>query len=454
MTSALITNLGGVHTLRVISHRAVSPNYMLEGTRKPSQVIGRALLADALVEGSVQRSAETFRIDVRLVDALTGKQLWAQRFQDAVEHRFAVQDSITRSVLAALNVSMTADEGRRIRTPPTTNMQAYDLFLRGRIRIRKETRADDSIAVGFFQQAVALDPTFALAHAWLGSALGERVRQFAPGDSTALEQASLEVEKAVRLDPELAEAHYAKATLLWGTTNIFAHEQAVREDQRALALDPNLEAAHHHLGMIYAHIGLLDEAVEELQKTLALDPNEWLALLRLGNARFLQGRRDEALRIMRQVPSTTNPSLWTYHFGRELIATGKMSEAAALIDEYLQQHPGDPGGVVTSLRAILSAKRGDARAAEADIQLAQVKGKGFIHFHHAEYNIATAYALLHQPDLALAWLKRAAAEGWPCYPLFASDPDLDAIRKQPAFVAFLAEQRSQWERFRQLARSG
>src|SRR5439155_5251369 len=83
-----------------------------------------------------------------------------------------------------------------------------------------------------------------------------------------------------------------------------------------------------------------------------------------------------------------------------------------------------------------------------------VKGKGFIHLHHTEYNIATAYALLHQPNLALAWLKRAAAEGWPCYPLFASDPDLDAIRKQAAFVAFLAEQRSQWERFRQLARSG
>src|SRR5207237_10192377 len=97
-----------------------------------------------------------------------------------------------------------------------------------------------------------------------------------------------------------------------------------------------------HLGMIYLHLGLLDEAVQELQKALALDPEEWLALQRIGNARFLQGHRDEALRIMRQVPSSVNPSLWTYHYGRELIGTGKMSEAATLIDAYLRQHPADP----------------------------------------------------------------------------------------------------------------
>jgi len=101
---------------------------------------------------------------------------------------------------------------------------------------------------------------------------------------------------------------------------------------------------------------------------------------------------------------------------------------------------------MTSLRAIVSAKRGDARRAEADIQSAIEKGKGFVHFHHTEYNIAAVYALLRQPRASVEWLRRAAAEGWPCYPLFVSDHNLDNIRNDPGFVSFLREQKAQWER--------
>ena len=119
-----------------------------------------------------------------------------------------------------------------------------------------------------------------------------------------------------------------------------------------------------------------------------------------------------------------------------------------MIARYLHDHPEDRGGLMTSLRAIVSAKRGDARRAEADIQLAILKGRGFVHFHHTQYNIASAYALLRQPYVSVDWLRRAAAEGWPCYPLFASDRNLDHIRGDPTFVAFLREQKAQWERWR------
>ena len=103
---------------------------------------------------------------------------------------------------------------------------------------------------------------------------------------------------------------------------------------------------------------------------------------------------------------------------------------------------------MTSLRAIVSAKQADARRAEADIQSAIEKGKGFVHFHHTQYNIASAYALLRQPQAAVDWLRRTAAEGLPCYPLFVSDHNLDNIRGDPAFVAFLREQQAQWGRWR------
>ena len=103
---------------------------------------------------------------------------------------------------------------------------------------------------------------------------------------------------------------------------------------------------------------------------------------------------------------------------------------------------------MTGLRAVLFAKQGDARGAEADIQSAIEKGKGFVHFHHTAYSIASAYALLRQPHASVDWLRRAAAEGLPCYPLFVSDHNFDNIRNDPGFVAFLREQKAQWERWR------
>ena len=102
--------------------------------------------------------------------------------------------------------------------------------------------------------------------------------------------------------------------------------------------------------------------------------------------------------------------------------------------------------MVTSTRAILEAKRGDAARAEADIRSAIVKGRGFIHFHHTAYNIATVSALLGRPARAVYWLRRAAETGWPCYPYFARDPNLDRIRNDPAFVAFMYQLKAQWQR--------
>jgi hypothetical protein len=118
------------------------------------------------------------------------------------------------------------------------------------------------------------------------------------------------------------------------------------------------------------------------------------------------------------------------------------------MERYLQEHPEDPGGVVTSTRAILFAKAGNSAQAEADIRTAIEKGKGFIHFHHTAYNIASVYALLNAPDRAVHWLREAAETGWPCYPYFARDPNLDHIRSDPGFVAFMKQLKSQWERYR------
>lgn len=445
MTEALITDLGRITALRVSSRAAVT---QFRRTARPLRDVVRDLRVDAVVEGGVQRSGDTVRVDLRLIDGLSGYQLWAGRIEASVRDRFAIEDSVARSVAAALGVSLTPAERRAFRTPPTGSQQADELYLRARIRIRHETREDDSVAIALLERAVALDPGFAAAHADLAHAYGLRVGQFAPGDSAALERAFVAVEKALQLNPDLAEAHYARAGLLWGATKQFAHERAIQEDRRALALNPNLSEAHHHLGTIYLHIGLLDQAVAEFQRALTLNPFDANAQRRIGIAQVYRGQYEDGYATFHRVGPEGNPALWTYQIAWALLYLGRDTEAAALMEDYLRAHPEDRGGVVRSTRAILLAKRGDASGAAEHIRQAVKAGIGFVHFHHSAYNIASVFAILHHAGPAVRWLRRAADEGWPCYPYFADDPNLDNIRNDPAFNAFMQELKARWEHYR------
>jgi len=222
----------------------------------------------------------------------------------------------------------------------------------------------------------------------------------------------------------------------------------VRELKRALALDPSYGRARQMLGNIYLHIGLIDEAVAEIQKAVDSDPTSPAPTLLLSVAHISRGEYEEALRILRQVPKETNSSVWEFTLAWALLYSGRSQEAWESMDGYLREHPEDRGGVVTSLRAIWFAKAGDRRRAEADIRAAVEKGKGYVHFHHAAYNIGSAYSLLGNAPRAVHWLRIAAETGWPCYPHIAGDPNLAKIRKDAGYAAFIAELSVQWERYR------
>jgi len=444
LTEALTTDLGRIRSLSVIARGAVTP---FRGTGKSLQAIAQELHVDAVVEGSVQQSGHVVRADVRLIRAATGYQLWADRFEEPVQNRFALEDRVARGIVSALELPLSASEAHALRAPPTKNLEAYDSYLRGRIRLRRENREDDSVAITLLERAVALDPDFAAAQVELVQAYVLRVILFAPGDTALVERAWVATEKALRLDPDLAEAHLARASVLSNLSGRFAPEPAIQEDRRALELNPNLARAHHQLGNIYLHLGLLDKAVDEFRRTLAIDPGYYGATRRIGLALVYQGRYEDGLRLMRQVPPESNQSLWNYEVAWALLYLDRNAEAAALMERYLRDHPEDRGGVVTSTRAILFAQAGDAPRAEQDIRTAIEKGKGFGHFHHTAYNIASAYALLRQPARAVFWLRQAAEGGWPCYPLFARDPNLDHIRRDSDFIAFMRQLKRQLEQY-------
>ena len=272
---------------------------------------------------------------------------------------------------------------------------------------------------------------------------------YAPDDPVALERAEVAEAKALQLNRDLPEAHLAAASLLaWTTPPRFAYERAVREIKRAPALNPNYGQAHQMLGNIYEHTGLIDEALAEYRKAVDLDPTSQNAMRLIATNFIHRGNYEEAVRTFRQVPSDSNVSAWHYAFPWALQYTGRSQEAWGLIDPYLQAHPEDRGGVVTSTRAIWFAKAGDVERAEADILSALEKGKGYVHFHHTEYGVASAYALLGQSAPAVRWLRAAADDGWPCYPHFANDPNLAKIREDPGYVALIADLKTRSERYR------
>jgi serine/threonine protein kinase/Flp pilus assembly protein TadD len=329
----------------------------------------------------------------------------------------------------------------------TTTSAAYDAYLRGKVRSRNENLADNDTAIAALREAIGLDPSFAPAYAELSRVLTIRGFYFAPESEKRQVGLDAEVtmEKALALDPKLAAGHFARGFLLWTPGRRFPHEQSIQAYRRALALDPAMDEAHHQLALVYLHIGLFEHAWAHIDSALALNPGNTLARFRYGVIDLYRGEFERAYRIFNSTALDQNPSLWAFQAATALFRLGREAEAMALIDRFLADHPTDEGGVGTSVRAMIHAKAGRRREAEAAMARAIELGRNFGHFHHTAYNIASAYALLGDREQAIRLLEDAADNGFPCYPLFATDVQLDGLRKDPRFIALLARLERDWE---------
>ena len=327
---------------------------------------------------------------------------------------------------------------------------AYDLYMHGKVKVGSENPEEVESAIKLLEQAVAIDPNYAEAYATLARAYNTKTFQFASESEKKQlnENAEVAVEKALALDPNLAEGHFARGLILWTHAKRFPHEQAIQSLKRAIDLDPNMDEAHHQLSMIYAHIGLLDEAQKEVRKAVEINPNNTMARFRIGVYKAYQGKFDDAVAVFKTVPRDVSPSLVNRNVADALVHLGRLDEASRMVEEYLSTHSEDPGGNVTSVKAVLLAKTGKKEEAEATIKRAIEIGQGFGHFHHTAYNIASAYAIMNNPTEALQWLQNAADDGFPCYPYFEIDPNLDNIRRDPSFVQFMEKGKIQMEKFR------
>jgi adenylate cyclase len=419
-----------------------------KGARRDLPEIGRELNVEAVLTGSVLRSGDRVRVSVQLIHVATNRNLWADSYDRDLRNVLALQREVTRDIVGEIRIKLSPQEQVRFGSVRPVNSEAYDHYLRGKFYLHRQNRDDNETAIIALEHAVDTDPTFAAAYAELAQAYVWKLFLFAPGEGQLAEKAFVAAEKALVLDPDLAVAHLARGRLLWTPANRFPHEKAIREYRRALTLNPNLDEARNQLALVYNHIGAFDEALQELERAVATNPSNSLAQFRIGETFLFQGKYEQALTALRSVPGEVNPAMTGHQIPWALFNLGRREEASATLVQLLRDYPEENRGLFTSVQAVLAASAGQERMAEDKIKSAVERGKGFGHFHHTAYHIACAYALMNKPEQAIKWLEVAAEDGFPCYPLFEKDANLDNLRQDARFVTFLAKQRQKWEYYR------
>ena len=448
MTETVIAGLAKIGALRVISRTSVMP---YKGVKKPLPEIARELNVDAVVEGSVQRFGDKVQINVNLINGATEDGLWSSTYNRDLREILALQNEVVRDLSQQIQIKLTPQEQTNLSRARPIDPKAYDYFLRGRYYASsRQTREDNETSISMFDQAVLTDPQFAAAWAELAQACIWRLFLFTPDEKKWEEKAYVAIQKALDIDPDLPEAHLARGRLLWTPAKHFPHDLAIQEYRRALAGNPNVDDAQNYLALVYIHIGAFDEARKQLQRSMQTNPSNALTQFRISEALLFEGKYEQALTGLRSTPRDVNPALVNHETAWALLNLGRKAEASEVIEKYLKEHPEDYGGLFAGLQAVVAASEGQEGRAEEKIKLAVERGKGFGHFHHTAYYIACAYARMNKPEEAVKWLQNAADDGFPCYPLFASDSNLDNLRQDTRFISFLEKQKQQWESYKKL----
>lgn len=442
MTEELINNLGKIAALRVISRTSVM---QYKKTDKSLPQIARELNVDGVIEGAVLRADNRVRITAQLIQASTDRQLWGESYERDLRDVLALQSEVARAIASKIKSEVTPHEQARLVNDHPVNPEAYALYLQGEVLWGRDTDPDNRAAIEVLERAATVDPNFAPTYAALGRAYTERLFGWEPKDEWK-DKAEAAVEKALSLDPDLAEAHVSRAALLFTPAHGWQYERAIQECKQALALDPNLAEGHLTLGEVLFHVGLLDEALQEFQSAAAINPALPNATLYEGFTLMFGGKFQDALLFLHNFQpedafSRTLQALDLWELGRK-------EEAWALVREWTKAHPQEKSVWFAGVRCLFLVDSGKGLEAERLVKEVLKQGEGmkrYGHFHHLSYFVAMIYAQLNKPEQAVAWLEETSATGFPCYPFFERDRALDPIRQDPRFVAFMLKLKPQWE---------
>jgi tetratricopeptide (TPR) repeat protein len=357
----------------------------------------------------------------------------------------AAMGALAVIIAIALAVTFTRSAGRATDSSGITttgSAEAQELVLRARYLSDRTTNSDNQSAIALLERAIVVDPTFARAYAELGSAYVTRLAYVTPDETRELEEKSYSAaEKAFALDPNLPEVYLARGDLLWTHSHRFAHERAIQEFRRALSLNPKSAQAHRRIARVLVHVGFFEEGRQHADSALAANPTDSQALNSRAQSLLWSGRSEEALAILLSIPGPVLPELVEANTVFALHGLGRRDEALGYLQKALQKYPDDPSGNLRGIQALLLSESDPGRA-EALIDGVRQR-KTANPSHHAAYFAGCASARLRKASEAVQWLKEAAASGFPCYSLFARDPNLDPIRSDAGFQAFMSELQKQ-----------
>jgi len=414
--------------LKGITVRPTSSVRKYAASEQDPVAAGRELAVDAVLNGSVQTVGNRIRVVVQLVNVREGSALWGETFDGELADIFTVQDRISEHVAGALKLSLSKAERERLTRPETNSPEAYQLYLKGRYYWNKRTQETAKRAIDYFQQAIDLDPNYALAYAGIADCYIILGVYSALPAKEAFTNAKAMAQKALQLDESLTEAHtalaYVKFRYEWDWS------AAEEEYRRAIELNPNYATAYQWAALNLAATGRQEEAISQMTRAEELDP---LSLIINSNTEwvlYLARRSDEAIAHC-QKTLEIDPSFFATHKYLGLLYMQKrMYEQAIAEYQKARDLSVDDPHIIALIGHCyaLAGKVERARAALKELQeLAKRK-------YVQPYSIAMIYTGLGEKDQALAWLEKAYDDRSSYMVYLKVEPIFDSLHSDPRFV--------------------
>ena len=429
MHEALITELAKISALRVIS-RTSTLGFGAAGASIPE--IARALNVDAIVEGSVLVVGDRVRINAQLIDGRRDQHLWAEAYERDLRDILALHQEVARAIAKQVRATLTPEEEARLASAPQVNPEAYQLYLKALHFRNQESPENFQKTVDYLEQAVAIDPTLAQAHALL--VWGSFMTQFYGFISIeeARTKARAAINQAVKLDDTLPEVlvHLGLYRYFYEWDWAGA-EQAFR---RAITLNPGYMPAHYEYGLFLGRMGRAHEAQEAIQRAKDFDPLSMQGLLGLGFVSVYGRRYDQAIEHFEQAlelyPDNGHIMFW---LSTALAYAGKYEEAIAI---YEQLASIDPRAYSSNIQTLITtyAQMGRRAEARALLDSLRLEGQDLV---LDPVDMAEVYSALGEQDAALSQLEIAFEEGSPRMISLKIHPRFDPLRDHPRFQALL-----------------
>jgi TolB-like protein/Tfp pilus assembly protein PilF len=421
MTEELIADLGQIGPLRVIS-RTSAMTY--KGTKKTLPEIARELGVDAVVEGSVWREGNRVRIAAQLIDARTDHHLWARNYDRGLTSVLAVQGEVAQAIADEIRIEVTPQAEARLARARPVYAEAQELYLKG---VQLLNQGDPRKAIGYLQDAIDKDPSYAPAHVALAGGYGWLGEAGLLPYSEAFPKQRTEAAKAIELDEALPGGHAELAGALMNLNWDWVAPE--KEFKRALELNPNSAPIHSQYAFYLMRLGRLDEAIAQAKLNLQLDPVSSRSYTNLGFIDYFARQYDQALaNIQRADEMDTNPPEFIYPRAIIYAEKGMYDQAIAEFRKLGQQpHAlGHAGNVYARMGRATEAREMISRLKEH----VQTDGIG-------RYEIALVYAGLGEKDEAFNWLEKSYEAHDKGLTYLKIDPCLDTLRSDPRFQALL-----------------